>query len=438
MISRKPTARAAALGAAAATFLLAACGGSSSGGATPAASSGGAASSAPSTEKVTLKVNFWGDFGLDDLAKQYEAAHPNVHIQLNPGDYAAQHDALQKAIVAGSGAPDISAVDEGFIVKFRSQADKFNNLLDLGAGSYEPKYLPWKWKQSLSADGKTQIGLGTDVGGLAMCYRSDLFAKAGLPTERDKVSALWPTWDKFQDVAKQYTAKTGAKFIDAASNIMNPVLGQQSVGYVDTNEQLQMDGGPKAAWDIATKFITDGTSANLVSFTPAWDAAFKSGKFAVLACPAWMGGSIQGKAPETSGKWDIAAIPGGGGNWGGSFWTIPKQSKHAKEAYDFITWAVDPAQQLAIFKKVGNLPSQPDMYKDPALVDFANPFFSNAPVGKIYTDSASKLQPQYLGKKSGDIRTAVEAVLTKVQQGKETPEQGWTDAKAEAEKAAKG
>jgi len=270
-----------------------------------------------------------------------------------------------------------------------------------------------------------------------MCYRSDLFKAAGLPTERDKVSALWPTWDAFESVGKQYTAKTGQKFVDAAANIMNPVLGQQPVGYFDDQENLKMDGGPKAAWDTATKFITDGTSANLVGFTPEWNAAFKNGKFAVLACPAWMLGYIKGQAPDTSGKWDIAAIPGGGGNWGGSFWTIPKQGAHAKEAYEFITWAVAPEQQIAVFKTVGNLPSQPALYTDPALAAFTNPFFSNAPVGKIFPDTAVKLQPQYLGKKAGPTRVAVEAVLTQVQQGKLTPAAGWTAAVAAAEKAAK-
>ena len=55
---------------------------------------------------------------------------------------------------------------------------------------------------------------------------------------------------------------------------MNPVLGQQPVGYFDTDENLKMDGGPKIAWDTATKFITDGTSANLTAFTPEWNAAF--------------------------------------------------------------------------------------------------------------------------------------------------------------------
>src|SRR5688500_2940250 len=89
---------------------------------------------------VELKIAFWGDFGLDELKAKYEAANPNVKIVLNSGEYNAQHEDLQKKLVAGNGAPDISAVDEGFIVQMRSQADKFVNLLDKGAGSYEAKY----------------------------------------------------------------------------------------------------------------------------------------------------------------------------------------------------------------------------------------------------------------------------------------------------------
>jgi Glycosyl hydrolase family 1/Bacterial extracellular solute-binding protein len=132
---------------------------------------------------ITLKVAFWGDMGLDKLKAEYEAAHPNIKIVLNSGEYNAQHEDLQKKLVAGTGAPDISAVDEGFIVQFRSQADKFVNFMDKGGADFQSKYLPWKWQGSMSPDGK-QIGLGTDVGGLAMCYRTDLFVKAGLPTDR--------------------------------------------------------------------------------------------------------------------------------------------------------------------------------------------------------------------------------------------------------------
>jgi cellobiose transport system substrate-binding protein len=413
--------RVVAVGTAAA--VLAACSGNSGGGA---------------GDKITLKINFWGDFGLTQLTPKYEALHPNVRIVLNSGEYNAQHEDLQKKLIAGSGAPDIAAIDEGFMVAFRSQADKFVNLLDSGAAQYESRYLPWKWKLSLSPDGKTQIGLGTDVGGLAMCYRTDLFAAAGLPTDRAEVSKLWPTWNEFITVGQQYTARSGKKFVDSATNIFNPVLSQQPVGFFDPGEKLQMEGGPKAAFDTANAVIAAGLSANLVSFQTGWDQGFVNGSFAVLACPAWMLGHIKDTSPGTAGKWDIAAIPGGGGNWGGSFLTVPKQGKHPKEAYDLVQWLVQPEQQIAIFKEVGNLPSQPALYSDPALATFANPFFNNAPVGQIFGATAEKLQPQYQGRKAGPTRVAVENVLRQVESGQVKGDAAWAEAIKQAQKAAQG
>ncbi len=423
--------RLTALGAAGA-LLLTACGGG--GEPAPGGKSGG---NKNANEPVTLRVNFWGDFGLQELATEYEKQNPNVKIRLNAGDYNQQHQDLQKFLVAGQGAPDIAAIDEGFIVQFRNQADKFENLLDMGADKYEDKYLEWKWKQSLSPDGKTQIGLGTDVGGLAMCYRRDLFKKAGLPTERDEVSALWPDWDAFIETGKKYVAGSkGQKFVDAATNIFSPVLAQQPVGFFTQEEELQFEPGPKTAWDTATKVLEADISANLAAFTPEWNNAFKTGKFAALACPAWMMGYIQGQAPGTKGKWDVAAVPGGGGNWGGSFLTIPKGGKAPKEAYAFIEYVSQPENQIKIFKKVGNLPSQPALYDEPAVKGFKNPFFNNAPVGEIFTKTALDLRPQYLGKRNGQVRTAVDNVLSKVQQGKTDADAGWAEAQEEAQKAA--
>jgi cellobiose transport system substrate-binding protein len=416
--------RVAAVGAVAVTMAAAGC-------------SSGKSTSAD-TGPVTLTINFWGDFGLNDLKTQYEAANPNVKIVLNSGEYNAQHELLQQKLVAGSGAPDIAAIDEGFIVKFRSQADKFVNLLDKGATSYQSKYLPWKWKQSLSADGKTQIGLGTDVGGQAMCYRTDLFKAANLPVDRDAVSALWPSWDAFVETGKKYTAASGKKFVDNATNVFNPVLGQQKVGFYDESEALKLDGGPKVAFDTSIKVISAGLSANLASFSAGWDQGFVKGDFAVLACPAWMLGHIKDVAKDTSGKWDIAAIPGGGGNWGGSFLTIPKQGKHVDAAYKFLTWLVAPEQQISVFKKVGNLPSQPDLYKDPAIADFKDSFMSNAPTGQIFSGTAEKLTPQYLGKRNGETRVAVENVLNEVQAGNIKPDAAWAEAVKKATEAAKG
>jgi cellobiose transport system substrate-binding protein len=432
MSSRKRWIRAAAVGAVGAA-LLAACGGSDD-----TASPTSTSSSSASNEPVTLKVAFWGQFGFEGLQAAYKKIKPNVTLQLASGDYNAVNKDLQKYLTAGSGAPDVQAIDEGFIVQYRNQADKFVDLnKQPGGADRKADYLDWKWAESLGPNGE-QIGFGTDVGGQAMCYRTDLFKAAGLPTDRDQVSALWPTWEKFAAIGQQYVAKTGKKFLDNAVNVYNPVLAQQPVGYFYDKDTLQFDAGPTKAWNTVTPMIKAGLSANLAAFSTEWDAGFTNSAFAVLPCPAWMLGHIQTAAPTTSGKWDIAAIPGGGGNWGGSFLTIPAQSAHISAAYDFINWFTQPEQMISVFKTIGNLPSEPAVWEDPSFKSFKTPFFSNAPTGLIFADTAKNLKPQYLGKRNGDVRVEVEKVLNQVQEGKLDPAAGLAAAKKAAETAAEG
>jgi cellobiose transport system substrate-binding protein len=399
---------------------------------------GGGTSATNPNEKVRLTIGTFGDFGYKPLYQQYMKEHPNVTIVEHVAEYNAHHETLQTRLAAGTGADDIVAIDEGFIVQFKSQPDKFANLLDLGAGNIKDRWLGWKWAQSMP-DEKTQIGLGTDVGGLAMCYRKDLFQKAGLPTDRQQVSALWPDWNSYINVGKQFEAKnTGAHFFDASTQIFNAMLAQAPQGYYSADNALIIDSNPavKAAWDSTVQAVKAGESAKLTSFSPQWNTGFKQGTFATLTCPAWMMGYIQDQAPNTSGKWDIASVPGNGGNWGGSFLAIPKQSKNQRAAYDLAAWLTAPEQELAIFKSTGNLPSQPKILDDPAVQALTKPFFSGAPVGQIFAASAKSLQPQYLGSKNGPVRTAVENALRRVEQGKQDPEAAWNQAVADAKKVA--
>ena len=72
---------------------------------------------------------------------------------------------------------------------------------------------------------------------------------------------------------------------------------------------------------------TPGITAKLKSFSTEWNAGFKNGSFATVACPAWMTGYIKEQSgDENAGKWDIASVPGGGGNWGGSFLGVPSRA----------------------------------------------------------------------------------------------------------------
>jgi cellobiose transport system substrate-binding protein len=430
-----------ALGAGLAAILVAAtgCGGDD---ASASASGGGDGG------KIALTVNVFGNFGYKELYKEFQAAHPNITIteRGTGSDLSNYTPALTKNLAAGSGAGDVVALEEGIMIQFKQQAQRFVDLGQYGGNDDKANFLPWKFEGGQSADGKKLIGLGTDVGSMGMCYRRDLFQKAGLPTDRDAVAKLWPSWADYVSVGDKFKGKnTGAKWFDAASNTYNTIL-VQSAGkdpgytYFDKDNNLVIDSNPviKQSYDQMLAMIGDGLSAGYKSFSDQWNSGFKQGTFATIACPAWMLGYIQGQAgPANKGKWDVTQAPGGGGNWGGSWLGVPTQSKHPKEAAELVRFLTNPKGQISAFKQVNNLPSSPTALDDPALQSFKNPYFNDAPVGQIFGTGAKQLQPVYFGPKNQVVRDAVENTLLAVQQGKLKPEDAWAKAVKDAQQAAK-
>ncbi|MFV2021071.1 ABC transporter substrate-binding protein [Micromonospora sp. LOL_023] len=388
---------------------------------------------------ITLVVDIFGDagFGYDELIEQYQNDNPNVTVQqrgkgLGLDDYNTR---LTQQITAGSGAGDVVAIEEGTISQFFAQADKFVDLGEYGANDLKDNFLPWKWEAGVLPDGKV-LALGTDVGGMALCYRKDHFEAANLPTERDEVGALWSSWEDFIEVGEQFKAATPDKaFVDSATSFYNLVLSQIAGGssghtYYDTDNQFVLESNPdvRAAFDLTTDMIGAGLSNNLRSFSNEWNAGFKNASFATIACPAWMTGVIEGQAgPEAAGKWDIAKAPGNGGNWGGSFLAVPTSGKHQAAAAELVKYLTSPEGHIAAFESVGNLPSSPQALEDPTVAAAVNDYFSDAPTGEIFAAGASELKPVYLGPKNQAVRTAVENALRAVEQG-QAPDAGWQDA----------
>ena len=407
----------------------------------PAATGGGG-------EQITLTVNVFGNFGYEDLYKEFQASHPNVKIveRGTGSDLSNYTPALTKNLAAGSGAGDVVALEEGIMIQFKEQAQNFADLGEYGGNDDRGNFLPWKFEGGQASDGKKLIGLGTDVGSMGMCYRRDLFQKAGLPVDREAVAKLWPDWASYVNVGNQFKGKnTGAKWFDAASNTYNTILVQtagKSPGYTyfDRDNNLVVESNPaiKQAYDQMLGMIGQGLSAGYKSFSDQWNAGFKQGTFATIACPAWMLGYIQGQAGEANkGKWDVTTAPGEGGNWGGSWLAVPTQSKHPKEAAELVRFLTSPKGQVAAFKSVNALPSSPVALDDPATKAFKNPYFNDAPVGEIFGSGAKELQPVYFGPRNQAVRDAVENTLLAVQQGKLKPDEAWARAVRDAEQAAK-
>ncbi|PWU48084.1 ABC transporter substrate-binding protein [Micromonospora sp. S4605] len=396
---------------------------------------------------ITLTVDVFGQFGYEQLYQEYMASHPGVKIveRGTGGNLDEYSPKLTQWLAAGKGAGDVVAIEEGLLVEYKANPGNFVNLLDHGAAELKGNFLDWKWNGGLTADGKQLIGLGTDVGGMAMCYRKDLFAKAGLPTEREAVAKLWPTWQDYIRVGEQFTAKkTGAAFLDAATNTFNTILLQtagnaQGYSYYDTSDNLVVDSNPavRQAWDTTMDIIDSGLSGKYGAWSEEWVSAFKQAKFATIACPAWMTGVIEGNAgAAASGKWDIAQVPGNGGNWGGSYLAVPKQSKHQAEAIELAKFLTSAKGQIGAFKAKGPLPSSPQALADPAITGATNAYFSGAPVGQIFAAGAKNLKPVYMGPKNQAVRTEVENAVRTVELGQRNPDQGWTDAVTNAKKAA--
>jgi cellobiose transport system substrate-binding protein len=404
----------------------------------------GCGDDAEGSDSTTLRVNVFGNFGYEDLYKQFEKDHPGVKIvETAEGDLGQYNTLLTQKIAAGSGAGDVVAIEEGQVVNFLQSADKFVNFQDHGSNDKKDQWLDWKYAQATTSDGADTIGLGTDVGGLAMCYRRDLFEEAGLPTDRTEVAALWPTWEEFTAVGEQFQSAIGrddVHFIDSATNTYNSILMQSgSETYFDTDDNLVIESNPavKEAWDTALGMSEAGISAKLKSFSNEWNAGFKNGSFATIACPAWMTGYIKEQAgDENAGKWDITTVPGGGGNWGGSFLAVPTASKNQDLAIELVDFLTSADGQMGAFEAVGNLPSNPTLYDTPELKDATNEYFSDAPVGQLFVAGAASLEPVYLGAKNQPVRDAVENAMRSVENGEKSNEDGWATAVSDAEAAA--
>ncbi|MFI6096282.1 ABC transporter substrate-binding protein [Lentzea sp. NPDC051213] len=403
---------------------------------------GGSADSASSGE-TTLIVKTFSQFGYEELFKEYEASHPGITIkEENTGKLGDYLPKLQQWLATGKGAGDVVALEEGILSQFMAKPDQFVNLLDHGAAELKPNFLEWKWKQASTADGSKVIGLGTDVGAQGMCYRTDLFAKAALPTDREEVGKLWPTWDAYIATGKRFKeSNTGAAFYDASGGLYQNILMQQGDHtYYDTSNKLVIDSNPgvKKAWDQTIEMVKAGLSANIAQWSPQWNAGFKNGTFATIPCPSWMLGTIEKQSgPENAGKWDVARVPGDGAVRGGSFLAVPTQSTHQKEAVELAKFLTSAKGQTAAFKSKNNFPSSPQAIDDPAVQSFTNAYFGNAPVGKIFGESVKALKPVYLGPDNLPISDRVGNALLAVEQGKLQPDEAWAKAVDDAKRLVK-
>ncbi len=436
---RRPVASLVAL-AATGAIVLAGCGGSNSSADTADTN----ASPCGTSDPTTLTVGLFGTFGFKEagLWDAYKKVCPNITIKEDVVEQSADYwTRLKTRLAAGSGLDDVQAIEIGFVADVvQNHKDQFVNWNTVpNSAADKAEFYPWKWQLATTSDGKNTVGLGTDIGPEAICYRSDLLKKAGLPSDPKTLASKWTTWDDFINFGKQYEASkskpSNSHFVDSAASIFSTAVYQGDTAYADSNgdPNVESSDGVKTAWGYATQAAQDGITAGLQQFTPAWNKAFSSGAFAALACPTWMMGYIQGQAGDAyKGKWDIAPVlPGGATNWGGSWLGVPTKAKNQAAAIALVEWLSAKDQQVTMWTDGGHFPSNSDSAAAPAVKNATSAYFSNAPVGTIFGDIAAKMKVPPIGLYDTQIQQALTTQLTNVETKGTSPDSAFNAALAQ-------
>ncbi|MFI2365952.1 ABC transporter substrate-binding protein [Promicromonospora sp. NPDC019610] len=434
--STRPTRRAAArtlqatAGVAAVALALTACGGGSDEG------------SGEEDGPITLKVATFNDFGYtDEMLAEYTKEHPNVtveHVKAATTD-DARSNMTTKLAAGGEGLADIEAIEVDWLPELTQYPDLFTDLAD---PELDGRWVDWKVQQATTPDGKI-IGYGTDIGPEAICYRADLFEKAGLPTDREEVAELLggedSTWEDYFAAGRKFVKKSDAAWYDSSAGTFQGMINQLPAAFEDPETGEAKDLGDnaevKAIYDEIVGSVDDDLSAGLEQWGDDWVAGFQNDAFATMLCPAWMTGPIEQNSGGIEG-WDVADVfPGGGGNWGGSFLTVPASGAHTEAAKELAAWLTAPEQQTKAFETSGTFPSQIEAQESEAVQSFTNEFFNDAPVGQIFSTRAQAIEgAPYKGAHYFAIRDEVTNALNRVDITKsQDADESWDEA---VEKAA--
>ncbi len=370
----------------------------------------------------TLTLATFNDMGYSDELLAEFTEETGIEVVHNKA--ATSNDAranfFQK--LGKGGLADVEAVE----VDWFTEMMKYSDLVVPVPDDLKGRWLDWKEAAATDADGNL-VAYGTDMGPQSVCYRADLFEAAGLPTDREEVAKLFPTWEAFFQVGSDYVEKTGTPFIDSANSLLQGFVNQLDLAYEEPDGTIIAAENPdiRAAYD---QVVDNGIpiSAFPGQWSDDWYAAMAGGEFAAMLCPPWMHGIIAGEAPDVAG-WDIAnAFPEGGGNWGGSYLVVPADGKNTEAAQKLADWLTAPENQIKAFENAGTFPSQVEAQDADAITSYTNEYFNGAPTGQIGIDRANAIEVStYKGEKYFQYHDALQNAITRVFDGLEDKETAW-------------
>jgi multiple sugar transport system substrate-binding protein len=390
---------------------LPACGGSSN------TSSSAKVTAGPNGTDDGAKLTLWTRAPLEKQAKllvaAYNSSHKNqVALTVVPND---DYVAKVGAAAGASGLPDLFAADIVYVPNW-VKAGLFKDLTgQINGLSYKDSIN----KGHLTAgtrDGKEYV-LPFVLDLSMLFWNKDLFKQAGL--NPDKAPA---TMDEYVADAKKIQAlkKPGVYGTATGLNCGGCLVFTWFPGIWASGDQVMNPEGTQSllAADNAKKIYNSWhdlwkSGAVLPSSKdeagPTWTAGFTAGKVGLMDYPATLLSSTTGFDVGVAG---IPGVSGGASTFvGGDGIGVSKDSKHASQAWNFLSWLMSEDAQVEVLAKDKDVVSRSDLANnkyaasDPRLVTI------NQVAGKGETPVAINFQQAFNAPNSPWLTMVRHAVL---------------------------
>jgi len=358
---------------------------------------GGGKDQAKAAEKPAEKVKmaFWTFNALhkkfyEDRLAAWNKEFPQKAIDLTMEDYpnADMHNKLLLSIQSGVGAPDIVDVNINYFSNFLKGTPQFSELNKV-VDPVRDKFVQSRF-EIYSKDGKV-YGLPTHVGATVVYYNKEILDKAKVNADDIK------TWDDFRAAGKKVQAAAGVpmtSFETIDQRPFWPMIVQRGGDYLDKNGKVVLDSDINIKTlqymlDMLTKdkvaIEMPGGATNREEF---WPFLNKGGQ-AALIMPMWYMSRLTAYMPDLKGKILIRPLPVfEAGNKrsagiGGTATAVPKQSKLAEKAIEFLAYAkLTRESNIKLWTILNFDPPRWDVWDAPELQK-PDPYFGNEVVFKV-------------------------------------------------------
>ncbi|MFE6165022.1 ABC transporter substrate-binding protein [Streptomyces sp. NPDC056486] len=340
------------------------------------------------------KVKVWAwEPTLKKVVADFEKEHPAVDVELvNAGTNKDQYTALQNAISAKKGVPDVAQV-EYYALSQYALTKSITDLTPFGADKLKDSYSPGPWNAVKSGEGV--YALPMDSGPMALFYNKKVFDK-----HKIKVPT---TWEEYLQAARKLHKADPKAYITSDTGdagLTTSLLWQAgSRPYKVDGTKVGIDfsdKGARAYTETWQKLIDEKLVAPINPWTDEWYKAFGDGTIATLPTGAWMPANFASGVKEASGDWRAAPLP----QWsagdkasaenGGSSLALPELGKNKELAYAFVEYA-NSGKGVQTRISEGAFPATTKDLKSKAFQDTEFPYFGGQKANKVFAESAANV-----------------------------------------------